>query len=202
VPNRRSKVLFSLSSDMLPIVRTKPPKPGSTTRAKLWQDISEKDQVIEEHPLIPIHSTVEAHSGQLKQLEDMTFTSETAMYKPLVDCLGPLFATCCTFAKELGPLIVSNTHKMSYLDQKQPDISICRSEHASPHTLFAFIEVKDKGPFGDAQYGQAYDYLLLMSRYQPARKYHVGMLTTISTSSILILKLVPAMVEIMCRRSI
>jgi hypothetical protein len=72
------------------------------------------------------------------------------MYEPLVNCLGPLFATCHTSAEDLGPLAVSNTHKISYLGDQQPDISICRGGHVSPLMLFAFIEVKDKPPFGDA----------------------------------------------------
>ena len=56
--------------------------------------------------------------------------------------------------------------------------------------LFAFVEM-NLGESKDSDYGQALGYLLLMSKWQPGRKYFVGMLSNAEKNEILVLSFVP-----------
>jgi hypothetical protein len=102
------------------------------------------------------------------------FSREFDRYKPVVTCLSPIFAKC----KKVGNLDRVTVSGKRFLGGLAPDISICRGP-VTAYTLCAFIEMKLTLPFTDEKYGQCMDYLHQMNRHQPARKYYVGMLSTI-----------------------
>jgi serine/threonine protein kinase len=127
----------------------------------------------------------EDNAESISALKSRKFHKELDMYKPVVNCLDPIFYRCKKVGK-LGAVRVSNTHGKRFLGGLAPDISIFRGP-VTACTLCAFVEMKLVIPFTDEKYGQCMDYLYQMKRHQPGRKYYVGMLSSIKESTILVL---------------
>ncbi|KAF8533616.1 hypothetical protein BDD12DRAFT_898393 [Trichophaea hybrida] len=101
------------------------------------------------------------------------------MYTSVQECIDPIF-------RDIQDYSVVDTHNKRRILRGMPDLCIFRGQ-VSPVNLSAFVELKTKGSFSDESYGQALDYLIQMNRYQPSRKYMIGMISSISNNSIIIL---------------
>ncbi|KAF8248565.1 hypothetical protein K440DRAFT_642153 [Wilcoxina mikolae CBS 423.85] len=156
----------------------------SSTRAMMWKDLLEKNRVVQRQPpVFSIPNIVASNQDQLTALESIAFSKEfskeDSMYTSVQKCLDPIF-------QDFHDYSVVDTHNKRKILRGMPDLGIFRGQ-VSPVNLCAFVELKTKDSFSDENHGQALDYLIQMHRYQPGRKFMIGMISSISNNSIIIL---------------